>query len=53
MLTSSALTETYTVHYRQPSEGTCVYEKLAMVKCKEKTQKWKHASGELYKLKKI
>lgn len=22
-----------------------------MVKCKEKTQKWKHASGELYKLK--
>ena len=53
LLTSSVLTETYMVHYREPSEGTCVYQKLAMVKCKEKTQKWKHASGVLYKLKKF
>ena len=53
VLTSSVLTETYMVHYREPSEGTCVYQKQAMVKCEEKTQKWKHASGVLYKFPKI
>ena len=42
-----------TVHYRESSEGTLVYYKLAMVKCEEKTQKWKHVSGVLYKLPKI
>ena len=53
LLTSSVLTETYTVHYREPSECTYVYYKLEMVKCEEKTQKWKHAFGVLYKFPKI
>ena len=35
VLTSSVLTETCMVHYRELSGGTCVYQKLAVAKCEE------------------
>ena len=53
VLTFPVLKETCMVHYREPSEGTSVYWKLAKAKCEEKTQKRKLASGVLHKLPKL